>query len=509
MELREYQYRTIEMIRNAIRSGYKRILVTLPTGSGKSIIMGHIAKLCRDKGRRVLALMHRRQLVEQLQDRFNECGVSSGLIMSGVSSDLASECQIGTIQTYSRRIKLEEADFWSDNKRRPWLMDANVVFLDECHRSLSKTFQDVMGEYENKIVLGFTATPSLSSGVAMGNYYETLIQPVSVKELIRGGSLVPGRYYGLNGPDLSELRVIAGDYERGELGKRVMKQKIIGDIVQNWCKLSGNRKTILFAVNVKHSIAITREFKKYEINAEHLDAHSTDDERNEVLSRFRRGEIRVLCNVDLYTEGTDIPDIECICLARPTKSIGRYIQMVGRGARPFDKKDYFLVLDHGANVNEHGFYEDNINWTLDGKKIKFAKTHKNKREKHKLTCDICSCVFTGSMCPQCHTVVVNYGKKIEAMEAELKELNKKEVKYTFEDKKRWYSMFKYEKIRLNKSDGWLLAQYKSKFNTWPNKCKHEPAIEPNEEVLNWLKYQRIKWAKGKANAERKRERALV
>ena len=509
MKLRDYQQRTIDMIRSALRKGHRRVLVTLPTGSGKSIIMGNIARACIDKGSKVLALMNRRGLVFQLNDRFESCGVNSGTIMSGVESDLSNKVQIGTNQTFSRRRLFEKVNLETGGLFKPWQHPADVVLCDEAHRSLSKSFQGTLEAYKDKVVLGFTATPALASGVGFGRYYEILIQPVGVRELIECSALVPGVYYGLSAPDLENIKMVAGDYEKKTLGERVKDPKIIGDIVENWNRIAFGKKTLVFAVNVKHSKAIVYEFNKNGIVAEHLDAHSSDEKRDEVIKRFRVGEIQVLSNVGLFVEGTDIPEIECVCLARPTKSIGVYLQMIGRGARPFSGKENFIVLDHGKNINEHGFYEDPIEWTLDGKEISYKKpVQKEKKEKHKMTCHVCSAIFTGNICPQCYTEVENYGKKIEAIEAELKKLN--DIKLETSEKKKvnaikklqpaiLVGMLLFEANRLGKSDKWIRAQYKSINDRWPKNLNVRP-LPATDELKSYLTHLRIKWIKSRNKA---------
>jgi len=155
--------------------------------------------------------------------------------------------------------------------------------------------------------------------------------------------------------------------------------KLVGDVVGNWAKIAGGLQTMVFAVDVKHSKALVEEFVRHDINAEHLDAYSDDDEREETINRFRNGDTQVICNVGLYTEGTDIPEIQCIDLARPTKSLGLHLQMIGRGARPYPEKDKFVVIDHGGNIERLGFYEDEINWGLSGKEVAHRKKKPRKK----------------------------------------------------------------------------------------------------------------------------------
>lgn len=489
IQLREYQKRLIDCVRNEIKRGKRRVMMVLPTGGGKSHIIGSIAKRCLDNGHKVLALMHRRQLVTQLVERFEDCGVNSGVIMSGEECSLDCRAQVATCQTYGRRMQLDDIAF------NRWWIDASVVFVDEAHHAMSKTYQRILKSYENKIVIGVTATPILASGIGMGEYFDAIVQPVGVKELIDAKHLVPGVYYGPSAPDLSKLRTVAGDYHKGDLEKVMNQPKLVGDVVENWLKIAGDRKTMVFAVKVNHSKAIRQEFEWKGVKAEHLDANAPDDVREATLDRFRNGETQVICNVGLYTEGTDIPEIECIVLARPTKSMGLYLQMIGRGARPHDGKKDFIIIDHGGCIERLGFYEDEIEWSLDGKKVGYRKKKQRKAESRYMTCDECRFVFRGSKCPQCGTVVKDYGKKIAALDAELVEIGKDKRKYTMKDKRNWYSMLRHYCRDKGYSDGWADHKYREKFGVWPRNVTG-PLLIPNREVINFIRYTQIKWAKG-------------
>lgn len=492
-ELRPYQQNAIDMVRDEIRKGNRRVLICLPTGSGKSFCMSAIAEGCVKKGNSVLALVHRRQLVTQMVDFFTWNGLSCDTIMAGAECELKSKIQIATIQTYSRRVDLAPLDI------NHYFVDAQVVMIDEAHHALSKSYQNILKLYSEKIIIGVTATPILSSGVGMGNFFDAIVTPVSVSGLVDDGHLVPGVYYGPSKPDLSKVKVVMGDYQKKQLNEVMNQPKLIGDVVENWIKIADNRQTMVFGVKVSHSKALCRAFNNAGIAAEHLDAHHEDDERNETLDRFKSGKTKVLCNVGLYTEGTDIPEIECIVLARPTKSLGFHLQMVGRGARPYPGKQDFIVIDHGGNVERLGFYEDPVIWHLDGKKIKFPKKQK-PREKHKMTCDMCCAVFTGPKCPQCGTEVKDFGKKIDALEAELVNIGKTKKHYTMAEKQKWWAMLEYERMQRGYKPGWTTANYKEKIGHWPREAVDTPIMEPDAEVMGWIKHKRIAWAKRRQNA---------
>jgi len=492
MELRGYQKSLVEAVRQKVIDGHKKILMVLPTGGGKSFVIGDIASRAIEKGHKVLALMHRRQLVNQLADFFRTSGVDPAIIMSGEESDLDQQAQIGTCQTYLRRLKLHPIE---DNH---WFHDASVVFIDEAHHTLSKTYQKILENYEDKIVIGVTATPILASGVGMGEYFDSIVSLTTVQDLIDDKHLVPSECYGPSEPDLSKLHTVAGDYNKKELNQKMNQPKIIGDVVDNWMNLVGDKQTMCFAVKVDHSKALRDEFIRRGINAEHLDAYADDEKREDTLRRFRDGDTRVITNVGLYTEGTDIPEIECIVLARPTKSLGLHLQMVGRGARPYSGKEKFIILDHGGNINRLGFYEDEIEWQLEGKEIGFKKKVARIKEKKIRNCVKCDFLHTGGKCPQCGYVIPDYGKKIEAEEAELVALKHKSGEYTMLEKRAWYGMLMYYQREKGYKEGWLAHKYKSKFNVWPRGMDAVGPIVPNAKVSNWIRYQNIKWHKRKA-----------
>jgi DNA repair protein RadD len=142
IQLRDYQSLIVEKARTEVANGHRKVLAVLPTGGGKTYILADIARRAVEKGGRVLCLMHRRHLVNQMVDRFKDYGLDAGVIMAGSETDLSRPIQIATIQTYHRRIKLDE------NGRRPFFVDADVVLIDEAHRSLSRTYQEVLSLYE-------------------------------------------------------------------------------------------------------------------------------------------------------------------------------------------------------------------------------------------------------------------------------------------------------------------------------------------------------------------------
>ena len=495
VKLREYQIRAIETLRTILRSGKKRPVLVLPTGAGKSVIFGQMIANILNNGKTVLWIVHRRNLVIQMQSVLKDhFGIEAGIIMSGIESDTDQPVQLCTIQTFIRRMDLSIFDV---NRFR---IDADIVLIDEGHRSIAKSYSKVIEYYKDRIIIACTATPMRADGRGLGEVYDSIADIVGIKELTKDGYLVEARYFVPGHINLQGVKTAMGDYVIKDLDGKVNTTKLIGDIVQNWLKLAENRKTIVYAVNVKHSKALRDEFVKNGVAAEHLDAHSTDEERDDVFKRMANGELRVICNVALYQEGLDVPDVSCIVMARPTKSMGLYRQCLGRGLRPSPGQNDCLMLDHGNVIEEHGLLDWDIIWSLDGKKRAWSKPKKKEVDKLK-KCRVCHLIFTeGNICPDCGTELKSFGKKIRTVEAELEELDKKKIKeYTEADKRRWYGMLLWQCRKKGYSEGWVSHKYKERFKVWPRGLKNTVPIELDDEFKNWIRYQNIKWAKSKNN----------
>jgi len=176
--------------------------------------------------------------------------------------------------------------------------------------------------------------------------------------------------------------------------------------------------------------------------------------------------------------------------------------MAGRGLRPYPGKANCIIIDHGGLVNQHGFLEDEVYWTLEGREKAWKKKIDRKREKKPLMCDECGCVFTGPVCPQCGTRIKNYGKKVATTDDELQELKNKKPKATREEKEVFFAMLEYERRSRGYAPGWSAHKFKEKMGVWPKGLKDIGPIEPDEKMKNWLTYQRIRWAKRKESNNR-------
>ena len=495
--LRPYQEQAVNQLREVLRSGKRCPILVSPTGSGKSVTLGKVISLVVDNGKKVLWLVHRRNLVFQmkgvLEDYF---GIKAGVIMAGIEPALDELVQLATLQTYSRRIEL---GYFSENKI---CFDPDIIIIDECHRSCSKSYQDILSHYPDKIVIGTTATPLRADQRGLGEVYDSIVDVIGVKELVDLGYLSPMRYFAPVQIDLEGVRTAMGDYIIKDLDGKLNKTKLIGDIVENWLRIAEGRKTIVFAVNVKHSKAICEEFNKQGVKAEHLDAHSKDDEREDVFRRMQNGDITIICNVALYQEGLDVPNVACIVFARPTKSLGLFRQCGGRGMRIADGKLYCIFIDHGNALEEHGLLDWEIEWSLDGRERAWPKPSREKTDKL-VKCCACHKVFEGSnTCPDGGTKVRSYGKKILTVEAELEEIDEKKKSVSVTDKRVYLGMLK----TYVSNKGWnpkaVNAKYRGKFGVWPHSSIRDVApIEPDMAFLNMMKSDMIRYFKGKEKAD--------
>lgn len=387
--LRPYQSAAIEEIRARVRSGKRRIVVVAPTGAGKTILAVHIIERIQANGKRVLFLAHRIELIDQLSAKLDAIGIDHGVIQ-GNHPRLRPwlPIQIASVPTLARR---------------PSLPDASVVFVDECHHTTSASFSGILDRYSAEtIVLGLTATPYRADGRGLDAHYEDLVIVAQTQDLIDHGFLVSPRVFAPSEPDLSGVRVTAGEFNAKDLATAVDRPQLVGNVVSTWLSRGENRITVVFAVNIQHSKDLISRFRAAGVPAEHFDAETSEDERRAVLARIASGQTRVLSNVGLVTEGWDLPQLSCVIKARPTLSRSLDRQMTGRGLRAFPGKSDCLVFDHAGNVFRHGFPTEPETFTLSGSE---TRPKPGQRLPGIKTCKTCFAVVPASLdtCPVCKT----------------------------------------------------------------------------------------------------------
>ena len=487
MQLRDYQSNVIKDLNYSINNGLDRILLQAATGSGKTVIASAFVRSVVDRGKNVLFLAHRRELINQCSSKLRCSNISHGIIMAGEAPSSWHNVQVASIETLRSR---------AFTNKRINLPKADYVIIDECHRSLSKTYRKLIESYPNSVVIGLTATPCRSDGLGLGHIYQDMVKAPSIKQLTNDGHLVEAKYFAPSIPDLKGLRTYMGDYSSTQLSNRMDRPKLVGDIVTHWLKIANNKKTVVFASSVKHSIHIKERFIEAGVVAEHIDGQTPTDERDATLQKLENSEIQVICNCMVLTEGWDCPSAEVAVLARPTKSLGLYLQMVGRVLRPYEGKDNAIIIDHSGAVYDHGFVDDEMVWDLDPcSKIQDKIKKRKKRELSPITCEGCFTVYSDSCCPNCGMKVITKGRTLIVGDGELGEVNKKtrkstKPKYTHSDLALWYSMLLGYARKKGYKDGWAYYKFKDKFGEPP--IGRSDPIAPNSECLSWIQHINIK-----------------
>ncbi len=442
--LRPYQQQLIDDVRSSMCRGHKAVVAVLGCGGGKSVIQGSIAKQATDKGKRVLFLVHRKELCQQITNTFKTVGVDMNL------------CDVSMVQTASRRLgKLPSYD---------------LVITDEAHHSTANTYRKIYDHYANVVRLGFTATPIRLNKGGLGEVYTDLITSVSTKWLIENGYLAPYKYYSVKLADASGLHTVAGEYRQDEVKELMEHKEIYGDTVKQWKKLAEGKKTIVYCASVEAAKKTAEKFSEDGYSCVALDGKTAKNEREGAIMRFRSGEVRILCNCELFGEGLDVPDCECVVLLRPTQSLTLHIQQSMRSMRYMPNKTA-IIIDHVGNCYRHGLPDDEREWSLEPK-------HKQESIVKIRECKQCFAVYSPALakCPYCGAEAT---REIRKTDKKTIEIDLVELKRTEEIKnadcvdlkaETWDDVVKIQKIRGYKF-GWCLRYAKANAIQIPSKYR--------------------------------------
>ena len=406
---RPYQAKAIEDIRGAFAGGSKRVVFVLPTGGGKSAVASMIGAGLYRNSKKALYLGHRIEIVEQLGGAVRNASVPFSFLTAGTFGMPTSQIIVGSIGTVSSR-----------KHRLAWQPD--LIFVDECHHAMAKTWRDLIEHFPNAKVVGLTATPCRLDGRGLGELFDTMIEGPHTDELIRDGFLCDFVAYAPSAPNLSGVHVRGGDYVNKELEDAMRKAAITGDAVKHYAKLAHDKSAVVFCVSVAHAEEVAGKFRDAGYDFRSIDGKMQSSQRRQLIDMMTKGQIHGLTSCDIISEGTDIPRIECAILLRPTKSLGLYKQQVGRGLRPFPGKDKLIILDHAGNVHVHGLPDARIEWSLDGGAKRGGAGEKIAAVR---TCIKCFAVHKPApVCPRCGYVYEVKSRKLEYRDGELEEVNR-------------------------------------------------------------------------------------
>ena len=352
--------------------------------------MAEIARRTTTNGKRVMFLIHRKEVLQQAVKTFNNQDVNPDLLTAGM------------VQTLTRRIdKLPTPD---------------VILVDEAHHALAKSYQNILNKFPQAIVLLFTATPHRTGRVQLDRIADDIIVGQSIHELTEKGFLAPFRYFQPPGDFDSKLlkRGSTGDFTTDSM-QQAMSTKIFGHIVKQYKRIAPGMQAVVYTYSIDSAIKIAAEFNSEGISAVEVDGTTSKEKRAVAVRKFRDKKIKILVNVNLFTEGVDLPNVDCVIMARPTASLALYLQFSMRCLNPRPGKTA-IIIDHANNFKSFGYPDDDRDWK---QAIKSGKQKSKTLLKDPglsiVTCDYCFAVVKASevkdgKCPIC-------GKPIKVHEA--------------------------------------------------------------------------------------------
>lgn len=343
--LYDYQQDMKDRIEDAFMS-YRSVMVQMPTGTGKTHVIAAVTKDFVSKGSIVWIVAHRRELVTQIRDTLY-------LYLGKKEMGLI---EVRSIQWLARHFPKAE--------RKP-----SLIVIDEAHHALAKTYSFLMTSFPEAKKLGVTATPYRLSGDGLTDLFDTLLTTKNVYYFMMRGRLSLYDYYTVkkDDEDLQLIRTIrkhgtAGDYDPKELDKKYNRAKSIRHLYDSFMRYAANRKGFVYAMNISHAESITACYVAHGIKAVAVSSHTPKEKRHKIIEDFKKGGIQVLVSVDLFSEGIDVTDADFIQLARPTLSLAKHLQMVGRGLRFAEGKDYCVIIDNVGNYWNFGLPSDDREW---------------------------------------------------------------------------------------------------------------------------------------------------
>lgn len=330
--LRPYQQSALDSARAAFQAGARAVLVVAPTGSGKSVLFAEMARRHVAQGGRVLVVSHRRELVSQAAGHLQRVGLDVAQLVGG---KMHGE---GPVTSASVQTLVTQVD----------VPAASLVLWDESHHIKAKSFLDVFKKYPDAAHVGLTATPERADGSPMGDVFERIVTVASIRELTKSGYLVPCVVY-------------APSSSRGALADTAHEA---------YLRHGDQRRAIVFCANVQHAKDTADALQARGVPSAYVDGSMPAKQRSEALDAFARGDLQVITNCNLITEGFDVPACGCVVIARGCSSVGMYLQIVGRALRPAEGKQEAIVIDLRGAVHDHGLPDADRAYSLEGKPIR-------------------------------------------------------------------------------------------------------------------------------------------
>ncbi len=411
-QLFDYQRNLVNQTRDALAQGNKGVLIVSPPGSGKSVVIAEIAKLTTLKNNRVLFFVHRKELVNQIKNTFKKEGVNLEL------------CTINTVMKIANHVSE--------------LPQPSLIIIDEAHHTRASSYIKILYYFKNVPRLGFTATPWRMNGMGFEDIYTKMIRGPQVQWLIDHHRLADYIYVSRSLGENHLLKTSStGDYTKNSMDNFI-KSVNFGNMIETYKRFAKDRKTIVYAPSIHSANLIASQFNSFNYKAVEVDSKTSKKRRDEIMNSFRQGKIKILVNVDLISEGFDVPDCSCVIMLRPTKSLVLYLQQAMRCMR-YQPNKKAIIIDHVDNFQAEekikvktfssngemkeitkkfpfGFPRDDRNWTVSSRKKPSSESSLAIK-----TCPFCFAVILAGckVCPIC-------GEEIPVEKKTSKKLNLKD-----------------------------------------------------------------------------------
>lgn len=370
--LRPYQQDVKDKIFTLWKSE-KNVMLQMPTGAGKTILFSSVINdIIKVPDSKILIIAHRKELLEQISSHLSKYNIEHCIISSNRKRCLEKRVQVASIQTLTHK----------NNEEITKSFVPNFIVIDEAHHTLAKTYDQLWKLYPLSWKMGVTATPCRINGAPFTNHFSELISSLSVKELIEKGFLSDYTFYTEN-PDSDLSKAIlsikkkssTGDYRINDLLQNLNVERHVKKLILSYSTYANGLKGIVYCISIEHAHNICEAYKNIGVVAEYIDSKTPKTEREQIVQDFKDGKIQVLVNVDIFSEGFDCPDVEFIQMARPTWSLSKYMQQVGRGLRTSPGKDKTIILDNAGMYARFGLPSDSRSWNATFVGIDFRNSY--------------------------------------------------------------------------------------------------------------------------------------
>src|SRR5215467_2122320 len=510
-ELRPYQEEALTAIRQTLGQGIKRLVVQAPTGAGKTLIASTIAEGALRLNKRLTFCVSSIGLIDQTVEMFYAEGVREvGVIQQAhMLTDWSKPIQVASIQTLRSRGSYPQSDIVVIDEVHQlhkahikWIGRLNPKRLEEDEPAIIEAAPG----WEKVPVIGLSATPWTKG---LGRYFESLLVMSTTAELIDLGYLARFKTYAADHPDLSDVKIVAGDYHEGQLARVMGRTAIVANVIETWRTRWNKDKTLVFGVDCAHAQTLRDRFLEAGISCAYQDAYTTPSERAEIKRGFHDGTYRVVCNVGTLTVGIDW-DVRCLVLARPTRSEMLFVQIVGRALRTAPGKDHALILDDTATTERLGFVTDIHHEMLDDGRFKPKKARDEEDEIETplpKPCPQCAFLIPARtrICPECgyekkpqSRVIERRGELVEFTPGDFGRRRAQRdpmlFPYSEGEKRKFFAQLRAYATMKDYKPGWAAYKFKEKFGGFPPWAWNDtPTEPPGAEVLSYIKSSLSQW----------------